>query len=251
MLLLSEYKKKGLILMDNKEKSIENKKENIDKGLIKMAERLVLLRGEQQQKAVANELGLKPQVLAYYEKAKRHPDFETLNKLAKHYGVTVDYLTGNSDYRTYDDAINSLITNNSSISTNYKEKLTDSIKRLFSSLSGFLLSEENKTNDTNDIENTMFEMINKLSIFINVSSKLNDISANTYTRSGLHRSYSSHVPSGPPVGEPQRMIGYIEEDKDLKKVLDILYTTNDVANVKNSILNYLSEIEDYFTPKKE
>jgi len=78
---------------------------DIDGNITIFGQRLTGLREEkkQQQKFVAAELSLKPQVLAYYEKGKRSPDFGTLSKLANYYGVSVDYLIGNTDIRSYED----------------------------------------------------------------------------------------------------------------------------------------------------
>ncbi|MFZ5968412.1 MAG: helix-turn-helix domain-containing protein [Bacillota bacterium] len=76
--------------------------EHIDEQFDIFSKRLTELREEKavQQKTAAAQLDIKPQVLAYYEKGKRKPDFETLKKLANYYNVTVDYLIGNSDFRT-------------------------------------------------------------------------------------------------------------------------------------------------------
>lgn len=41
---------------------------------------------------VANAIGIKQQVLSYYERGDREPRVETLKKLAKFYGVSIDYL---------------------------------------------------------------------------------------------------------------------------------------------------------------
>lgn len=80
---------------------MEEKKEIVDTSLEIMAVRLSMLRldSKKQQKAVANDLDIKPQVLSYYEKGKRHPDFKTLCSLARYYNVSVDYLLGNSEYK--------------------------------------------------------------------------------------------------------------------------------------------------------
>jgi len=74
-----------------------------DEKLKIMGERLKLLRGLRFQNAVAVDLKLKPQVLAYYENGKRHPDFKTLCAIANYYNTTVDYLIGNSDFRNIQD----------------------------------------------------------------------------------------------------------------------------------------------------
>lgn len=41
---------------------------------------------------VANAIGKKKQELSYYERGDREPRIETLKKLAKFYGVSIDYL---------------------------------------------------------------------------------------------------------------------------------------------------------------
>lgn len=50
----------------------------------------------------ANELGLKYSTLVHYEAGKRRPDYETVVKIAQHYGVTVDYLLGSSHVKQGD-----------------------------------------------------------------------------------------------------------------------------------------------------
>ncbi len=61
------------------------------------------------QKWAAKELDLKQSTLSSYEVGDREPSIITLNKLAKNYGVTVDYLTGNNEYKTglHEDLFNS------------------------------------------------------------------------------------------------------------------------------------------------
>ena len=56
-------------------------------------------KGESQKEA-ANGLELKQSTLSSYEVGDREPPITTLNGLAKYYGVTVDYLTGNSEHKT-------------------------------------------------------------------------------------------------------------------------------------------------------
>lgn len=48
------------------------------------------------QKA-ADDLNISRSTLEYYEKCKRVPDIETLNKIAHYYVVSTDYLLGNTD----------------------------------------------------------------------------------------------------------------------------------------------------------
>ncbi len=45
-------------------------------------------------KELSNAVGLSPQVLSRYELGQTQPDFSTLIKLAKFFGVSADYLIG-------------------------------------------------------------------------------------------------------------------------------------------------------------
>lgn len=49
------------------------------------------------QKEVAAEIGLSQQRFNYYATSKREPDIDTLKKMSIYFGVSVDYLTGNTD----------------------------------------------------------------------------------------------------------------------------------------------------------
>lgn len=46
---------------------------------------------------MANMLGISRQAYSFYESGKRQPDFETLQKLADFFDVSVDYLLGRTD----------------------------------------------------------------------------------------------------------------------------------------------------------
>lgn len=61
-----------------------------------IGERLTKLREEKgyMQKEVAEKVGIAPNTLSGYERDVRTPDAETLVKLAKFYGVSVDYILG-------------------------------------------------------------------------------------------------------------------------------------------------------------
>ena len=49
------------------------------------------------QQDVATALGCNQTAVGKYERGQLEPNIETLNKLARLFDVTVDYLTGNSD----------------------------------------------------------------------------------------------------------------------------------------------------------
>jgi transcriptional regulator with XRE-family HTH domain len=65
-----------------------------------LSKRLKSLRIERDksQKEVVRDLSLNQTTLSGYENGYRELKFEMLNKFAQYYGVTVDYLTGNSNY---------------------------------------------------------------------------------------------------------------------------------------------------------
>ncbi|WP_390407077.1 helix-turn-helix domain-containing protein [Lacticaseibacillus jixiensis] len=67
------------------------------------AERLTDLRHEHprlRQADVAEVLGIGTSTYSMYEQGLREPDDETKLKLARYFGVSVDYLVGNSDLPT-------------------------------------------------------------------------------------------------------------------------------------------------------
>ena len=70
--------------------------------LIEMGKRLRELRDTKgkSQKEAAGDLYLKQSVLSSYEIGDREPSIITLNKIARYYNVTVDYLTGNNEFKS-------------------------------------------------------------------------------------------------------------------------------------------------------
>ncbi|WP_029228402.1 helix-turn-helix domain-containing protein [Caldicellulosiruptor acetigenus] len=52
---------------------------------------------------LAEILGVSTQTIANYENGHREPNFDTLLKIAEYFDVTVDYLIGNSDFRTREE----------------------------------------------------------------------------------------------------------------------------------------------------
>lgn len=57
------------------------------------------------QKQIADKIGITRPAYTAYESGKRQPDFETLTKLSKIFGVTTDYLLGRSNIPTPDKSI--------------------------------------------------------------------------------------------------------------------------------------------------
>lgn len=72
------------------------------------SQRLTSLRESQNlsKAETARRLDIPVSTYSNYEYGNREPDFETLNRIAKHYHVTVDYLLGNdtpkADSHPYD-----------------------------------------------------------------------------------------------------------------------------------------------------
>ena len=63
--------------------------------------RLKSLRNEKSltQKELGQIVGLSQQTIGHYEVGRAHPDHETLQQLAGHFGVTTDYLLGRTEER--------------------------------------------------------------------------------------------------------------------------------------------------------
>ncbi len=71
---------------------------------MELGDRLKKLREEKglSQIELARALNISNVMLSRYEKNKRSPDYETLNKLADYYGVSTDYLLGRIDIRNHE-----------------------------------------------------------------------------------------------------------------------------------------------------
>jgi transcriptional regulator with XRE-family HTH domain len=70
-------------------------------------ERIRELRKEKNMslKQLAEELDMPLTTLGNYEREERHPDFDTTAAIASYFGVTIDYLIGRSEKRTYDEHV--------------------------------------------------------------------------------------------------------------------------------------------------
>ena len=69
--------------------------------------RIIELRKEQgiTQSELAKKIGISRSALSLYEIEKREPDIDTLNRLASYFNVWVDYLSGHSNQRIPDSAL--------------------------------------------------------------------------------------------------------------------------------------------------
>lgn len=73
------------------------------------------------QSQLAKELGATPRVISFLECGKAAPSYIFIQKLAKYFDVSIDYLTGLSDYKSHVDWYNSLLKHQ--IDGNFFEKL--------------------------------------------------------------------------------------------------------------------------------
>ncbi|KQX51996.1 XRE family transcriptional regulator [Paenibacillus sp. Root444D2] len=66
---------------------------------LKYGDRIALLREKRglTQEELSNKIGISRAALSHYETNRREPDYETINKIANFFNVTVDYLLGRTD----------------------------------------------------------------------------------------------------------------------------------------------------------
>lgn len=69
--------------------------------------RLRLLRNEKNLtlRELEEQTGITYSALGKYERDERQPDFDTLEKLADHFDVSIDWLLARTDLRTYDEHV--------------------------------------------------------------------------------------------------------------------------------------------------
>jgi transcriptional regulator with XRE-family HTH domain len=67
--------------------------------MTRYGDRIALLREKHAltQEELAHKLGISRASLSHYETARREPDYETTNKIASFFHVSVDYLLGRSN----------------------------------------------------------------------------------------------------------------------------------------------------------
>lgn len=77
------------------------------------SDRLKTLRVEHKltQQALAQQLNVAQSAVANWESNNRMPDFVMMNKIANHFNVSLDWLTGSSEYRNIKDYNNTDIDN--------------------------------------------------------------------------------------------------------------------------------------------
>lgn len=67
--------------------------------MTKYGDRIALLREKNAltQEELANKLGISRAALSHYETSRREPDYDTINKIATYFHVSIDYLLGRTN----------------------------------------------------------------------------------------------------------------------------------------------------------
>ncbi|SDN32689.1 DNA-binding transcriptional regulator, XRE-family HTH domain [Paenibacillus sp. yr247] len=67
--------------------------------MTKYGDRIALLREKHAltQEDLANKLGISRAALSHYETSRREPDYDTINKIASFFRVSIDYLLGRTN----------------------------------------------------------------------------------------------------------------------------------------------------------
>lgn len=68
----------------------------------------LMSENKENQKELAEKLGVKQQTISYYRNGQSLPDAGNLIKIAQHYGVTTDYLLGLTDVKTADTSVKAI-----------------------------------------------------------------------------------------------------------------------------------------------
>jgi len=88
-----------------------------------LKERLKELRNEKgiTQEELSNYLNVSRSTIAGYETGKRKPEYETLQKLANYFNVSLDYLLGSSNERSSADKIKNAISDDKELQETWEQ----------------------------------------------------------------------------------------------------------------------------------
>ena len=70
---------------------------------------------------MSNYLNVSRSTIAEYENGKRKPEYETLQKLANYFNVSLDYLLGSSDERSSADKIKNAISDDKELQETWEQ----------------------------------------------------------------------------------------------------------------------------------
>ena len=109
---------------------------------MELKDRLRELRGNRTQTKMAELLGVKPNNYNGWENGKE-PNIETLIKLAVYHGVTLDYLTGRTDFKNTDYQQTTIDTGLTENTIKYIRSMSPEVRDILEPITKELVEDEN------------------------------------------------------------------------------------------------------------
>ena len=109
---------------------------------MELKDRLRELRGNRTQTKIAELLGVKPNNYNGWENGKE-PNIETLIKIADYHGVTLDYLTGRTDFKNTDYQQTTIDTGLTENTIKYIRSMSPEVRDILEPITKELVEDEN------------------------------------------------------------------------------------------------------------
>lgn len=109
---------------------------------MELKDRLRELRGNRTQTKIAELLGVKPNNYNGWENGKE-PNIETLIKIADYHGVTLDYLTGRTDFKNTDYQQTTIETGLTENTIKYIRSMSPEVRDVLEPITKELVEDEN------------------------------------------------------------------------------------------------------------
>ena len=109
---------------------------------MELKDRLRELRGNRTQTKMAELLGVKPNNYNGWENGKE-PNIETLIKIADYHGVTLDYLTGRTDFKNTDYQQTTIDTGLTENTIKYIRSMSPEVRDILEPITKELVEDEN------------------------------------------------------------------------------------------------------------
>ena len=182
-------------------------------------ERLRSLRMEKKLtlREFGKELEMSFSALGKYERNENQPDFETLEKIANYFDVTIDYLLGRSDIRTHDEYVY----------LSDVQHLGDKIK-----------------NAPPEIRGIATNIIDKVYLILTHQLKEEDINYLKVIKGILHHLWIITLSY-----KDSKSISLVAEENKLPYIDDYLSSKNEINKLLDLLIkNYVAEFEERQTP---
>lgn len=229
------------------------------------------------QSQLAKDLHIGRASVSNYELGTRTPDVDILIKIADYFGVSTDYLTGRSEFKSFkeelkhNNTIEKLGIKNDTllVDKDDREKIISSINLLYNSLTEFFASNASENSISNSRLNggdIMLGITNSLSSMINKCSTLYKFSAHTYEYENLINNLNilgmvsnndtnesnSEISQINLKMDPKSLEGVRGSNEKLKEFItnsNIIQLTHVLLGLQNGIILNLSNIQKSYTPK--